>query len=124
MSDCCRDYVLIEVDIDGLTYSVRNEVKGCFRFVGGRTIGPSGKPAASNLTGIVGGVAIIGTKKLGTIRNEIEKALGDDPIQQLERQVASAKRRGDGTEVMEGLVRFLEAKPKRARRKRREPAKK
>ena len=33
---------------------------------------------------------MIGTKKLTTIRKEIEKALGDDPIQELERQLASA----------------------------------
>ena len=55
---------------------------------------------------------MIGTKKLGTIRKEIEKALastGEDPIQCLERQIASAKRNGDGTEVMEGLKRFLES---------------
>ena len=55
---------------------------------------------------------MIGTKKLGTIRKQIEKALasaGADPIQRLERQIASAKRKGDRTEVMEGLKRFLEA---------------
>ncbi len=39
---------------------------------------------------------MIGTKKLSTIREEIEQALasaGEDPIQRLERQIASAKRK-------------------------------
>jgi hypothetical protein len=64
---------------------------------------------------------MIGTKKLRTIRQQIEKALasrGSDPIQRLERQIASAKRKGDRTEVMEGLKRFLESPRKRAYRKR------
>ncbi len=55
---------------------------------------------------------MIGTKKLSTIRREIEEALsadGGDPIQHLEQQIASAKRKGDRTEVMEGLKRFLES---------------
>ena len=59
---------------------------------------------------------MIGTKKLSTIRQEIEKALartGADPIQRLERQIASAKRKGENTEVMEGLMRFLESHRKR-----------
>ena len=70
---------------------------------------------------------MIGTKKLSTIRKEIEKALastGEDPIQRLERQIASAKRKGDSAEVMEGLKRFLEAPPKRTYRKHRVGAKK
>ena len=53
---------------------------------------------------------MIGTKKLSTIRQGIEKALGRsraDPIQRLERQIASAKRKGENTEVMAGLKRFL-----------------
>jgi hypothetical protein len=61
---------------------------------------------------------MIGTKKLGAIREQIEKALasgGADPIQRLERQIASAKRKGDRTEVMEGLKRFLESPRKRKR---------
>jgi hypothetical protein len=64
---------------------------------------------------------MIGTKKLSTIRKQIEKALsstGADPIERLERQIASAKRKGDRTEVMEGLKRFLEAPRKRKHRKR------
>jgi hypothetical protein len=60
---------------------------------------------------------MIRTKKLSTIRKEIEEALaskGQDPIHALDRQIASAKRRGERTEVMEGLKRFLESpsKPK------------
>ena len=59
---------------------------------------------------------MIGPKKLSTIRKQIEKALastGADPIERLERQIASAKRKGDRTEVMEGLKRFLESPRKR-----------
>ena len=65
---------------------------------------------------------MIGTKKLSTIRQEIEMALaanGKDPIQSLEQQIASAKSKGDGTEVMEGLKRFLESPRKRKRRNQR-----
>ena len=70
---------------------------------------------------------MIGTKKLSTIQKEIEMALassGEDPIQRLERQIASAKNQGDRTEVLEGLKRFLESPRKRKRRKPRIPAKK
>lgn len=70
---------------------------------------------------------MIGTKKLSTIRREVEKALtsaGADPIQRLERQIASAKRKGASTEVLEGLKRFLESPRKRKRRKHRVGAKK
>jgi hypothetical protein len=69
---------------------------------------------------------MIGTKKLSAIRKEIEKALasaGADPIQRLERQIASAKRKGNNTEVLEGLKRFLESPKKRKPRKRRAGAK-
>jgi len=65
---------------------------------------------------------MIGTKKLNTIRTEIEEALtpaGGDPIQRLERRIASARRKGDRTEVLEGLKRFLESPRKRERRKHR-----
>jgi hypothetical protein len=64
---------------------------------------------------------MIGTKKLSTIQKQIEKALGSpgaDPIQRLERRIASAKRKGDRTEVLEGLKRFLESPGKRKSRKR------
>jgi hypothetical protein len=70
---------------------------------------------------------MIGTKKLSTIRREIEKALapaGGDPIQRLERQIASARRKGDRTEIMEGLKRFLESPRKGKRRKSRAGARK
>jgi hypothetical protein len=63
---------------------------------------------------------MIGTKKLSTIRKQIESALSShdaDPIQRLDRQIASAKRKGDRTEVMEGLKRFLQSPPKRKGRK-------
>jgi hypothetical protein len=65
---------------------------------------------------------MIGTKKLTAIREHIEKALasgGADPIQRLQRQIASAKRKGNQTEVLEGLKRFLESPRKGKRRKRR-----
>jgi hypothetical protein len=65
---------------------------------------------------------MIGTKKLSTIRDEIENAfasIGDDPIQRLERLIASAKRKGDSTEVLEDMKRFLESPRKRKRREQR-----
>jgi hypothetical protein len=71
--------------------------------------------------------AMIGTKKLSTIRREIEEALapaGGDPIQRLEQQIASAKRNGDRTEVLEGLKRFLESPRERNRRQPRTRARK
>jgi siroheme synthase (precorrin-2 oxidase/ferrochelatase) len=64
---------------------------------------------------------MIGTKKLSAIRKQIEKALapsGTDAIQRLERQIASAKRKGERTEVLEDLKRFLESPRKRKSRKR------
>ena len=64
---------------------------------------------------------MIGPKKLSTIRSELEKALasgGADPIARLERQIAAAKRKGDRTDIMEGLKRFLESPRKGKRRKR------
>jgi hypothetical protein len=63
---------------------------------------------------------MIGTKKLNTIRRELEEALTSpaaDPIQSLERHIASAKRKGERTEVTEGLKRFLESPRKRKRGK-------
>lgn len=47
---------------------------------------------------------MIGTKKLSTIRREIEQALactGEDPIQALERHIAAAKRKGRRSEPTE-----------------------
>jgi hypothetical protein len=69
---------------------------------------------------------MIGTKKLSSIRKEIEQALtspGADPIQRLERLIASAKRKGERTEVLEGLKRFLES-PRRKNRKYHDESKK
>jgi hypothetical protein len=69
---------------------------------------------------------MIGSKKLSTIRKEIEQALGStgaDPIQSLEELIASAKRKGERTEVIEGLKRFLES-PRRKNGKHRVEAKK
>ena len=63
---------------------------------------------------------MIGTKKLSTIRRELEEALtlpGGDSIQNLERHIASAERKGDRTEIVESLKRFLESPRKRKRRK-------
>ena len=63
---------------------------------------------------------MIGTKKLSTIRKQIEEALAPtdaDPIQRLEQQLASAKRKGERTEVLDGLKRFLETPRKLQRRK-------
>jgi hypothetical protein len=70
---------------------------------------------------------MIGTKKLSTIRREIEEALAPasgNPVQRLERQIVSAKRKGARTEVLEGLKRFLELPQKQKRRKSRAGAKK
>jgi hypothetical protein len=63
---------------------------------------------------------VIGTKKLSAIRQEIEQAFdstGDDPIRRLERLIASTRRQGDRTGVMEDLKRFLESPRKRKQRK-------
>lgn len=84
------------------------------RSTGSRTVEP------------VRGAAIIGTKKLSTIRKDLEKALapaGGDPIRRLERQIAYAKRKGDRTEILEGLTRFLESPRKEKRAKHRARAK-
>jgi len=69
---------------------------------------------------------MIGTKTLSTIREELRQSFssgGEDPIQRLEKQIAAGKRKGDSTEVLEGLMRFLQSSPKRKRRKRRVAAK-
>ena len=49
---------------------------------------------------------------------------GEDPVERLERQIASAKRKGERTEVMGGLKRFLESPGKGKRRKSRAGARK
>jgi hypothetical protein len=63
---------------------------------------------------------MVGTIKLATIRKQIETALaadGADPIKRLDRNIASAKRKGHRTDVLEGLKRFLETPKKQRRRK-------
>jgi hypothetical protein len=64
---------------------------------------------------------MIGTKKLSTIRKEIETALastGADPIQRLERQIASVKRRRQrrGDRGPQAVPRIAPEKPQAARR--------
>jgi hypothetical protein len=60
---------------------------------------------------------MIGTTKLSTIRKKLEEALGPDPMAELDRQIANAKRRSEGTEIMEGLKRFIQRARKATRRK-------
>ena len=70
---------------------------------------------------------MIGPKKLSTIREETKKALavtGEDPIQRLERNIRTTKRTGQGTEILEGLQRFLELPLKRKQRTQRVGVKK
>jgi hypothetical protein len=65
---------------------------------------------------------MIGTKKLSTIREEIERASpsdGNDPIQRLERLIASSKGKGHPTDVLEDLKRFLESPREQKHRRRR-----
>ena len=60
------------------------------------------------------GYTRIGSKKLRTIRRELEEVLakaGGNPIENLEQMIASANRKGDRTEVLEDLKRFLESEP-------------
>jgi hypothetical protein len=67
---------------------------------------------------------MIGTTKLSEIRKKLEQAMGPDPIAELDRQIANAKREGKGTEIMEDLKRFIQRARKATRRKRRTGAKK
>ncbi len=67
---------------------------------------------------------MIGTRKLSTIRTQIEEAFasaGRDPIQRLDRLIATAHRKGDRTDVIEGLKRFLESPRRRKDRRRARP---
>jgi hypothetical protein len=80
------------------------------------------EPPGSGAEGPVEGVVMIGTKKLSTIREEIEQAFASkdkDAIHRLERLIASAKGKGDRAEVMEDLKRFLESPRERRHRRRR-----
>jgi hypothetical protein len=65
-----------------------------------------------------------GTTKLSTMREKLKEAMGPDPIAELDRQIANAKRDGMGTDVMEGLKLFLQRARKVSRRKGRTVAKK
>jgi hypothetical protein len=70
---------------------------------------------------------MIGPKKLSKIREEIKAALAatsENPIHWLEHNIATAKRMGERTEILEGLQRFLESPPKRKHRKQRVGVKK
>lgn len=65
-------------------------------------------------------------EKLSTIRRELDEALaadGGDPIASLARQIVDAKRKGERTEILEGLKRFLESPRNPKRRKRNARAK-
>ncbi len=67
---------------------------------------------------------MIGTTKLSEIRKTLEHAMGPNPIAELDRQIAVARRDGEGTEVMEELKRFIQRSRKVLRRKGRTVAKK
>ncbi len=74
---------------------------------------------------------MMGTKSLGEMREELRQKLaetGDDPIVWLENRIATGKRRGDRTDVLEGIKRVLErGAPKKSRKvrgKKRAPIKK
>lgn len=69
---------------------------------------------------------MMGDKKLSTIRKEIEQAFttaNENPIKRLEREIASSKRKGEKTEILEGLKRFLELSRGPTRRKARPKSK-
>jgi hypothetical protein len=54
---------------------------------------------------------MMGNKTLTTIREEFKAVLaatGDDPIRWLEKRIAAAKRKGEGTNVLEASKRVLE----------------
>jgi hypothetical protein len=64
---------------------------------------------------------VIGSKKLGTIRRELETALaatGADPIRWLEERMQEGKSGPNGNEVLQSLRRVLEARGRGQRRKR------
>ena len=63
---------------------------------------------------------MMGNKTLGTIRKELKAVLaatGDEPIRWLEKRIATAKRQGNGTEVLEAVKRVLERSEKKKPRK-------
>jgi hypothetical protein len=74
---------------------------------------------------------MIGPKKLGTIRQELQRALnatGDDPIRWLEERMTAPEQQQATTsgesEVLHSLRRFLEGTGSEKRRKRRGSTKK
>jgi hypothetical protein len=78
-----------------------------------------------------GGIAVIGSKKLGIIRQELRSALtatGEDPIRWLEERLTAAERQGTSspakTEVLNSLRRILETPRQSGRRQRRVSTKK
>lgn len=87
--------------------------------------GPRGGGSeAARTVGLAGGPLVIGPKKLGTIREDLQRALsaaGDDPLRWLEERMAAPGRHGAApmgeSEVLHSLRRFLEA-PGRSNRPR------
>jgi hypothetical protein len=76
--------------------------------------------------GTIGGSLVIGPKKLSTVREELHRALAaasDDPIHWLEERMTSVELQGSavsrGTDILDSLRRFIEAKRPRKSRKRR-----
>ena len=70
---------------------------------------------------------MMGNKTLSTIRKELKAVLsanGDDPILVLEKRIATAKRQGVGTDVLESVKRVLERGEQKKKRKRGVNAKK
>jgi hypothetical protein len=101
--------------------------QGHCRIAGPRSDGGTGNSPTPGTLGPFGDPLMIGTKKLGTIRDEIRKALasgGVDPIQWLEKRIAAAKRKADSADVLQGLKQFLESAPEQQPRKRRITSKK
>ena len=69
---------------------------------------------------------MIGSKKLSTIRQELQRALtatGDNPIRWLEERMTAPERQGPAafgnSEILRSLRRILEATRKKKRRKQR-----
>jgi hypothetical protein len=70
---------------------------------------------------------MMGNKTLKTIREELKAVLaatGDDPVHWLEKRIAAAKRRGDGTEMLDAVKSVLERGERKKTRKRGVSAKK
>ena len=64
---------------------------------------------------------MIGKKKAAEYREDVRKAVAktkEDPIAWLENRIAGARRKGEGTDVLESLRRVLTTGKGKARRKR------